>query len=150
VRDDRLVCANVGDSRALLIRKGRGVELTADHRPVGTSSKGRQEMQRVVNAGGWSVGGRVCGILAVSRAFGDYEFKGGRFDLLEGESFLIIVWAISLTSCFVYRSERGTLGEEGDVERSARGADAGCARDSTRGRQRRVAGEFFLIGNWTV
>ena len=110
VRDDRLVCANVGDSRALLIRKGRGVELTADHRPVGTSSKGRQEMQRVVNAGGWSVGGRVCGILAVSRAFGDYEFKGGRFDLLEGESFLIIVWAISLTSCFVYRSERGTLG----------------------------------------
>ena len=48
------------------------------------------------------------------------------------------------------RSERGTLGEEGDVERSARGADAGCARDSTRGRQRRVAGEFFLIGNWTV
>ena len=83
VRDDRLVCANVGDSRALLIRKGRGVELTVDHRPVGTSSKGRQEMQRVVNAGGWSVGGRVCGILAVSRAFGDYEFKGGRFDLLE-------------------------------------------------------------------
>ena len=83
VRDDRLVCANVGDSRALLIRKGRGGELTVDHRPVGTSSKGRQEMQRVVNAGGWSVGGRVCGILAVSRAFGDYEFKGGRFDLLE-------------------------------------------------------------------
>jgi protein phosphatase 1A len=25
----------------------------------------------------------VCGILAVSRAFGDYEFKGGRFALLE-------------------------------------------------------------------
>ena len=25
----------------------------------------------------------MCGILAVSRAFGDYEFKGGRFDLLE-------------------------------------------------------------------
>lgn len=83
VRDDRIVCANVGDSRALLVRAGKGVELTQDHRPVGTSSKGRQEMQRVVNCGGWSVGGRVCGILAVSRAFGDYEFKGGRFDLLE-------------------------------------------------------------------
>lgn len=83
VRDDRIVCANVGDSRALLVRASKGVELTQDHRPVGTSSKGRQEMQRVVNCGGWSVGGRVCGILAVSRAFGDYEFKGGRFDLLE-------------------------------------------------------------------
>lgn len=42
-----------------------------------------EEMDRVKRAGGWSVGGRVCGILAVSRAFGDYEFKGGRFDLLE-------------------------------------------------------------------
>lgn len=41
-----------------------------------------QELERVTRAGGWSVGGRVCGILAVSRAFGDYEFKGGRFDLL--------------------------------------------------------------------
>jgi hypothetical protein len=31
-------------------------------------------MDRITRAGGWSVGGRVCGILAVSRAFGDYEF----------------------------------------------------------------------------
>jgi len=30
-----------------------------------------------------SLPGPVRGILAVSRAFGDYEFKGGRFDLLE-------------------------------------------------------------------
>lgn len=87
VREDRVVCANVGDSRALLVRTGRGatkgIELSSDHRPVGSCKTGRQELDRVVRAGGWSVGGRVCGILAVSRAFGDYEFKGGRFDLLE-------------------------------------------------------------------
>ena len=87
VRHDRVVCANVGDSRALLVRTGRGsmkgIELSSDHRPVGSCKTGRQELDRVVRAGGWSVGGRVCGILAVSRAFGDYEFKGGRFDLLE-------------------------------------------------------------------
>lgn len=87
VREDRVVCANVGDSRALLVRESRGVskgiELTSDHRPVGSCKTGRQELDRIVRAGGWSVGGRVCGILAVSRAFGDYEFKGGRFDLLE-------------------------------------------------------------------
>ena len=88
VRDDRVVCANVGDSRALLVRKhkgatSRGVELSSDHRPVGSCKTGRQELDRIVRAGGWSTGGRVCGILAVSRAFGDYEFKGGRFDLLE-------------------------------------------------------------------
>ena len=87
VREDRVVCANVGDSRALLVRTGhgsmKGIELSSDHRPVGSCKTGRQELDRVVRAGGWSVGGRVCGILAVSRAFGDYEFKGGRFDLLE-------------------------------------------------------------------
>lgn len=88
VRDDRVVCANVGDSRALLVRKqkgsvSKGIELSADHRPVGSCKTGRQELDRIVRSGGWSVGGRVCGILAVSRAFGDYEFKGGRFDLLE-------------------------------------------------------------------
>ena len=83
VRHDRVVAANVGDSRAILVRDNKAIELTSDHRPVGSCKTGRQEMDRVVRAGGWSVGGRVCGILAVSRAFGDYEFKGGRFDLLE-------------------------------------------------------------------
>lgn len=29
-----------------------------------------------MQAGGWVDDGRVCGILAVSRAFGDPEFKG--------------------------------------------------------------------------
>ena len=64
VRDDRIVCANVGDSRALLVRASKGVELTQDHRPVGTSSKGRQEMQRVVNCG---VGPWADGCAASSR-----------------------------------------------------------------------------------
>ena len=50
---------------------------------MGSNKVGRQELDRITRAGGWSVGGRVCGILAVSRAFGDYEFKGGRFDLLD-------------------------------------------------------------------
>lgn len=34
------------------------------------------EMHRVQEAGGWIDDGRVCDILAVSRAFGDCEFKG--------------------------------------------------------------------------
>ena len=90
INQERIVCANVGDSRALLVRaqgkntvNSKGYELSADHRPVGSNKVGRQELDRIVRAGAWSVGGRVCGILAVSRAFGDYEFKGGRFDLLE-------------------------------------------------------------------
>lgn len=34
------------------------------------------EQERVEEAGGWIADGRVCDILAVSRAFGDREFKG--------------------------------------------------------------------------
>ena len=36
----------------------------------------RSETARVKSTGGWIYDGRVCNILAVSRAFGDWEFKG--------------------------------------------------------------------------
>jgi hypothetical protein len=34
------------------------------------------ETERVKSVGGWVSDGRVCDVLAVSRAFGDWEFKG--------------------------------------------------------------------------
>ena len=34
-----------------------------------------REIDRITAAGGWINDGRVLGILAVSRAFGDMEFK---------------------------------------------------------------------------
>lgn len=44
----------------------------------------KSEVERVKAAGGWIHDGRVCNILAVSRAFGDWEFKGrGLIRLLE-------------------------------------------------------------------
>ena len=49
----------------------------------GPSQVARREVQRIKDAGGWVQQGRVCGILAVSRAFGDWEFKGGRQQLRE-------------------------------------------------------------------
>jgi protein phosphatase 1A len=85
VRRDRIICANVGDSRALLIRANKGFTLTPDHRPVisRTNRAGKSEIERVMRAGGWCLDGRVCDILGVSRAFGDNEFKEGRFQLLK-------------------------------------------------------------------
>lgn len=49
----------------------------------------REEMARVKAAGGWLGDGRVCDVLAVSRAFGDWEFKSGNTDTLlkEGVEF---------------------------------------------------------------
>lgn len=83
VSSSHIITANVGDSRAVLGRKGKTIDISSDHRPVGSSKTGRAEIKRISECGGWTSQMRVCGILAVSRAFGDYEFKGGRQELLE-------------------------------------------------------------------
>ena len=66
------VTAWVGDSRAVLSRKGgKAVPLTTfDHKPTC-----EDERLRVCNAGGVVVNNRVNAVLAVSRAFGDFFLK---------------------------------------------------------------------------
>ncbi|KAL3130276.1 hypothetical protein ABBQ38_008108 [Trebouxia sp. C0009 RCD-2024] len=76
VRKDKVVVANVGDSRAVLSRHGKAVDLSKEHRLYGSGATVSSESNRVQEAGGWIDDGRVCDILAVSRAFGDREFKG--------------------------------------------------------------------------
>jgi serine/threonine protein phosphatase PrpC len=65
-----LIVANCGDSRALLYQAGETVALTRDHIPEDPDEK-----KRIINLGGSVIGGRVQGKLAVSRAFGNLEFK---------------------------------------------------------------------------
>lgn len=74
-RRGKIVAANVGDSRAVLCRGGAAVDLTAEHRVFGKSAAASAEALRVEAAGGWLDDGRVCGVLAVSRAFGDPGLK---------------------------------------------------------------------------
>lgn len=76
VRKDLLVVANVGDSRAVLCRKGTAIDLSTEHRVWGKTPGVVAEIERIESVGGWVDDGRVCGVLAVSRAFGDMEFKG--------------------------------------------------------------------------
>jgi protein phosphatase 1A len=45
----------------------------------------KEEIARVEAAGGWIGDDRVCDVLAVSRAFGDWEFKSGHTDTLLSE-----------------------------------------------------------------
>ncbi|KAF4650047.1 hypothetical protein FOZ61_000724 [Perkinsus olseni] len=67
-----VICANVGDSRAILVApSGRLTRLTQDHRPTSNAA----ETDRVVNNGGVVLFGRVGGQLAVSRALGDWCLK---------------------------------------------------------------------------
>jgi serine/threonine protein phosphatase PrpC len=66
-----IVCANAGDSRAIMSRLGNNaVALSEDHKP-----DGEPEERRIRNAGGYVAAGRVEGDLAVSRGLGDFRFK---------------------------------------------------------------------------
>lgn len=68
---DTIFCANSGDSRAILVNKaGKVTELSHDHKPDDAG-----EMKRIKAGGGFVEDGRVQGIIAVSRAIGDWEYK---------------------------------------------------------------------------
>ncbi|KAG5227820.1 protein phosphatase [Salix suchowensis] len=70
IRNNQLVVANAGDSRCVISRKGQAYEMSKDHKP------GLEvERERIRNAGGFIVVGRVNGTLNLSRAIGDAEFK---------------------------------------------------------------------------
>mmetsp|Transcript_100700 Transcript_100700/g.288587 ORF Transcript_100700/g.288587 Transcript_100700/m.288587 type:complete len:201 (+) Transcript_100700:1099-1701(+) len=74
---DRAYCGNVGDSRTVLCRSGEAVPLSDDHKP-----SREDEAARIKAAGGFIIHKRVMGELAVSRAFGDAEFKKGINEIL--------------------------------------------------------------------
>ncbi|CAH8313862.1 unnamed protein product [Eruca vesicaria subsp. sativa] len=70
---DRLLVANVGDSRAVICRAGNAFAVSRDHKPDQSD-----ERERIENAGGfvmWAGTWRVGGVLAVSRSFGDRLLK---------------------------------------------------------------------------
>jgi len=74
-----VTCVNVGDSRAMILRKdGQLVSLTEDHKPSNSAEKARIEA-----AGGFVTGDRVDGQLAMSRSLGDFMYKHGPGSQLE-------------------------------------------------------------------
>lgn len=74
---DKYICANIGDTRCVLGRNNIAVPLSFDHKPHLPKEK-----ERIESAGsfvsidfGFKEISRVRGILAVSRAFGDFNLK---------------------------------------------------------------------------
>ncbi|CAJ1987362.1 protein phosphatase 2C-like protein [Leishmania donovani] len=65
-----LYVACLGDARAVLYDGHTTIAMSEDHKPGNTD-----ESRRIAKCGGFVQFGRVCGILAVSRALGDFEFK---------------------------------------------------------------------------
>lgn len=71
ITPDTIYCSNAGDSRAVLgLKNGKLIELSYDHKPENDG-----EMKRIKEGGGFVEDGRVQGIIAVSRAIGDWEYK---------------------------------------------------------------------------
>ena len=63
-------CANAGDSRTVLSKNKQAVDLSKDHKPDDP-----EERTRIYAANGFVEDGRVNGMLALSRALGDFEYK---------------------------------------------------------------------------
>ena len=73
ITQKQIYCANAGDSRAVLSKKNETVALSEDHKP---SNAG--ELARIEKANHHVEDDRVDGNLALSRAFGDYQYKDNR------------------------------------------------------------------------
>jgi serine/threonine protein phosphatase PrpC len=70
IRGETIYVANAGDSRCILSREGRAIELSQDHKPELPG-----EHDRIIKAGGMVEDGRVMGNLNLSRSIGDLEYK---------------------------------------------------------------------------
>ena len=70
ITPNEIYCANAGDSRTVMSEHGKAVELSKDHKPDLPT-----ERTRILKAGGEVVDGRVNGMLALSRAIGDFDYK---------------------------------------------------------------------------
>lgn len=73
IAGDKIYCANSGDSRCVLARGSKAIEMSQDHKPDNDG-----ERKRIEAAGGFVEDGRVRGTLSLSRALGDIEYKLNR------------------------------------------------------------------------
>ncbi len=97
IRDNKILVANAGDCRCLLISNGRPIQLSNDHKPTSPD-----EQKRINALGGqvvYCMGvARVNRVLAVSRAFGNRTLRTVirpdaelmQREVAEGDDFLVI------------------------------------------------------------
>ncbi|KAL5820974.1 hypothetical protein ACOSQ3_022856 [Xanthoceras sorbifolium] len=112
--NNTMLIANAGDSRAVLGKRGRAIELSKDHKPNCTS-----ERLRIEKLGGVIYDGYLNGQLSVARALGDWHIKGTKGSicplscepeleeivLTEEDEFLVLgcdgLWDVMSSQCAV-------------------------------------------------
>jgi len=75
VRKEEVITANAGDSRAVMCRAGKALELSYDHKPTAETERARIEAAGGTVKEEGNGGARVNGNLNLSRAIGDLEYK---------------------------------------------------------------------------
>jgi len=70
ITQQEIYCANSGDSRTVLSKGKKAVDLSVDHKP-----NDPEEKRRIIAGNGFVEDNRVNGMLALSRAMGDFEYK---------------------------------------------------------------------------
>ncbi|CAG9585321.1 unnamed protein product [Danaus chrysippus] len=71
LKGNELYVANAGDSRCIICREGKAIDMSIDHKPEDSP-----ELERITKAGGKvSSDGRINGGLNLSRAIGDHSYK---------------------------------------------------------------------------
>ncbi|XP_013592085.1 PREDICTED: probable protein phosphatase 2C 47 [Brassica oleracea var. oleracea] len=129
ILDKTMLIANAGDSRAVLGKRGRAIELSKDHKPNCTSEK-----LRIEKLGGVIYDGYLNGQLSVARALGDWHIKGTKGSLCplscepeleeivltEEDEFLIMgcdgLWDVMSSQCAVTMVRRELM-QHNDPER---------------------------------
>ena len=93
IKSGKMYCANVGDSRAVISYAGHAVPISRDHKP-----NDADEQRRILAGGGWVEFNRVNGNLALSRAFGDFNYKRNKSRRPEDQ---IVTGNIPIRFCFL-------------------------------------------------
>ena len=69
--EKKIYVANAGDSRCVLGKGGKAVEMSVDHKP-----ESQTEIDRIEKSGSHITEGRVDGNLNLTRSLGDLKYKG--------------------------------------------------------------------------
>ncbi len=120
IQKPMLYCANVGDSRVMLVTQDKVEKFSYDHK-----ANDPTEADRVKKAGGIIFGGRVYGKFALTRALGDFELKQYgvscnpnvyKKGIEEGDRFVIVasdgVWDVVSDDLLLEMSQKYNSAEE--------------------------------------